>query len=158
MRLNNALNAGEFLLRPLRRLQIAKYNDTTSAGRRQGFRELFFTSLHRGAAGAFLQRLSERVKPGAVRILRRNTINCPGAWYNLVPGAHIRMKQTVVSSGHPVHMRRIPDIDRSNRFSVLGSWFSVPGDNYRSCYPDSHRSGAHAHRRVDRARVAGCLA
>lgn len=89
MRLNNALNAGEFLLRPLRRLQIAKYNDTTSAGRRQGFRELFFTSLHRGAAGAFLQRLSERVKPGAVRILRRNTINCPGAWYNLVPDAHI---------------------------------------------------------------------
>ena len=27
--MNNALNAGEFLLRPLRRLQIAKYNDTT---------------------------------------------------------------------------------------------------------------------------------
>jgi hypothetical protein len=43
MRLDNALNAGEFLLlHPLRRLQIAKYNDTTSAGRRQGFRGLFF--------------------------------------------------------------------------------------------------------------------
>jgi len=29
MRLNNALSAGEFLLCPLRLLQIAKHNDTT---------------------------------------------------------------------------------------------------------------------------------
>lgn len=36
MRLGNALNAGEFLLRPLRRLQIAKYNDTTAVAGCQG--------------------------------------------------------------------------------------------------------------------------
>ncbi len=36
MRLNNALKAGEFLLRPLRRLQIAKYNDTTPVAGCQG--------------------------------------------------------------------------------------------------------------------------
>ena len=137
---------------------VCKLRNTMIPRRRGGVKAFADCFLHYGVAGAFLQRLSGRVEPGAVRILRRNTINCPGAWYNLVPGAHIRMKQTVVSSGHPVHMRRIPDIDRSNRFSVLGSWFSVPGDNYRSRYPDTHHSGAHTHRRVDRARVAGCLA